>query len=350
VAGARGEEARLEAAGPCPVCSRTERRPAYQELRDWLGDAPGSWSFSICDGCGLLVLDPRYPRAEIWRAYARYDHHFAAPQPEPAAGIRPAWGQIVMRAYRNHAYGYPDGLPRPLRFLARLAVPYPEGAEAVGFSVMYLPSRPGGELLDVGCGAGAQLVEMRKLGWQVMGVDLDARAVDMARSLHRLDVRQGTLEQQSFPADRFDAITLSHTIEHVHDPLGLVRECGRVLKPGGRLVIVTPNAESLGRRRFGASWIGLQPPRHLYIFSCRTLRSLAGRAGLDVESVRSSVRNAEFTWLLGRGALTEWPRPGQRPPRGWAGRRARAFQLVEWALTLAGREVGEEIVLIATKP
>jgi 2-polyprenyl-3-methyl-5-hydroxy-6-metoxy-1,4-benzoquinol methylase len=347
---AQSQEVRLEAAGPCPVCSSVRRRKAYEGLRDWLGGSPGSWSFDACEDCGLLVLDPRYRRADIGLAYATYDHHLAAPQPEPAADARATWAQIVMRAYRRHAYGYPDGLPRWLGFLARLAVPYPEGAEAVGFSVLYLRWLPGGELLDVGCGAGAQLVAMRQLGWRVAGVDLDPRAVEMAKRLHDLDVRQGTLEQQRFPPDRFDAVTVSHTIEHVHDPLGLVRECGRVLKPGGRLVVVTPNADSLGRKRLGPSWIGLQPPRHLYLFSCATLRRLAERAGLDVGSVRSSVRNAEFAWLLGRGALTEWPRPGQRPPRGWAGRRARAFQLAEWLLSIAGREAGEEIVLIASKP
>jgi 2-polyprenyl-3-methyl-5-hydroxy-6-metoxy-1,4-benzoquinol methylase len=298
----------------------------------------------------LLILDPRYRREDIGRAYDEYDHHLAPAQPEPGSEVGTKWGQLVTRAYRRVAYGYPDGLPRWLRSVARLAVPYPEGAEAVGFSVLYLPSLPGGELLDVGCGAGAQLVQLRGLGWRVMGVDLDARAVEMARQRHQLDVRQGTLEEQSFPSDRFDAVTLSHTVEHVHDPQGLLRECGRVLKPGGRFVVVTPNAESLGQKRLGASWIGLQPPRHLYLFSCETLRRLAVRAGLRVVSVRSSVRNAEFAWLLGRRVLTEWPSPGQRPPRGWAGTRARAFQLAEWMLTLAGREAGEEIVLIATKP
>ncbi len=233
--------------------------------------------------------------------------------------------------------------------LARLAVPYPEGAEAVGFSVMYLRRVPGGELLDVGCGGGAQLVQMRSLGWRVVGVDPDERAVAMATRDHGLDVRRGTLEEQRFPSDRFDAVILSHVIEHVHDPMDLLRECGRVLKPGGRLVVVTPNAASLGHRRLRASWIGLQPPRHLYLFACATLRRLAERAGLSVLSVRSSVRNAEYSWLLGRGRLTAWPSPGQRPPGGWAGRRARAFQLVEWILTWFGVEAGEEIVLVATK-
>ena len=339
----------LEPAGPCPVCGETRRRKLYDALRDWLGGASGSWSFQRCHGCGLLLLDPRLPRADIGLAYSDYEHHLAPPAPEPPSDPRANWGQIVLRAYRRHAYGYPDELPRWLRTLARLAVPYPEGAEAVGFSVMYLRPVPGGDLLDVGCGGGAQMVEMRKLGWRVTGVDPDERAVEMATRSHGLDVRRGTLEEQRFPSDRFDAVTLSHVIEHVHDPVGLLRECGRVLKPGGRLVVVTPNTASLGHRRLGVSWIGLQPPRHLYLFTCGTLRRLVERVGLSTLTVRSSVRNAEFTWLLGRGLLKAWPSPGQRPPRGWAGRRARGFQLAEWVLTWWGMEAGEEIVLVATK-
>jgi 2-polyprenyl-3-methyl-5-hydroxy-6-metoxy-1,4-benzoquinol methylase len=339
----------VEAAGPCPVCGETRRARRYEGLRDWLGGTPGSWSFHGCRGCGLLLLDPRYSRSEIGRAYEGYEHHLAAPQPESDAGAGSTWGQVVTRAYRRHAYGYPDGLTGWLRALALLAVPYPEGAEAVGFSVMYLRPVPGGELLDVGCGGGAQLVQMRRLGWRVAGVDPDERAVAMATGQHGLDVRKGTLEEQRFPAARFDAVTLSHVIEHVHDPLALLRECGRVLKPGGRVVVVTPNAASLTHRRLGAAWIGLQPPRHLYLFRCATLRRLAARAGLTVLSARTSVRNAEFSWLLGRGALQTWPSPGQRPPRGWAGRRARAFQLEQWALTRLGIEAGEEIVMIATR-
>ena len=296
------------------------------------------------------MLDPRYSRAEIGRAYAGYEHHLAPPQAEPRPDEGLSWGRVVERAYRRHAYGYPDDLPGWLRALARLAVPYPEGAEAVGFSVMYLRHVSGGELLDVGCGGGAQLVRMRSLGWRVVGVDPDARAVDLATRVHHLDVRRGTLEEQRFPSDRFDAVVLSHTIEHVHEPMELLRECGRVLKPGGQLVVVTPNTESLGHSNLKTDWIGLQPPRHLYLFSCATLRRLAERSGLRVVRVRSSVRNAEFAWLLGRGVLKEWPRPGQRPPGGWAGWRSRAFQLGEWVRTLVGREAGEEIVLLATKP
>lgn len=340
----------LEAAGPCPVCEATRRDTAYGGLTDRLCGTPGTWSLLRCAGCGSLLLDPRYPPEHIARAYENYCYHLgmtpAASEEPPACDL----ARIVPRAYLAHAFGYDDALPRWRRALALLAVPYPEGAEAVGFSVMYLRPVPGGELLDVGCGGGAFLSGMRSLGWRVLGVEPDARAVEVATAVRGLDVRAGTLEQQHFASGRFDAVTSSHVIEHVHDPLGWLRECGRVTKPGGRIVVVTPNVESLGRRQLGASWIGLDPPRHLHLFSCATLRRLAVRAGLTVLDVRSSARNAEFAWLLGRGLLKEWPHPGQRPPRGWAGWRARGFQLAEWALTLAGVPAGEEIVLIATRP
>jgi len=337
----------LEAAGPCPVCGETRREDAYRGLVDRLCGTPGTWTLRCCAGCGLLILDPRYPAAHISRAYENYPFNLALPvAAPPLRGL----ARAVPAAYLARAYGYEDGLPRWQRALALLAVPYPEGAEAAAFSVMYLPCVAGGEVLDVGCGGGAFLERMRGLGWRVAGVEPDPRAAEVARAQRRLDVRAGTLDDVRFEEGRFDAVTSSHVIEHVHDPLAFLRECARVTKPGGRVVVVTPNTGSLGHRRLGTDWIGLDPPRHLYLFTRATLRRLAEKAGLAVLTVRSSVRNAEFSWLLARGKLAAWPEPGQRPPRGWAGRRARAFQLAEWVLTLLGVPAGEELVLVGRKP
>ena len=339
----------VEAAGPCPACGEARRAFAYRGLTDRLCGTPGTWSLARCLGCGTLLLDPRYRRTEISRAYVNYPFNLALPPAGPRDPEPRGLARVVPRAYLAHAFGYDDGLTRWRRLLALLALPYPEGAESVAFSVMYLPAVEGGEVLDVGCGGGAFLARARSLGWQVLGVEPDPRAAEVARTVRGLDVRPGTLEEQGFPTGRFDAVTSSHVIEHVHDPLGFLRECARVTRPGGRVVVVTPNVGSLGRRRLGTGWIGLDPPRHLHLFTCATLRRLAERAGLIVTTARSSVRNAEFSWLLGRGILERWPQPDQRPPRGWAGRRARAFQLAEWVLTWLGVEAGEEIVLIATR-
>ena len=71
----------------------------------------------------------------------------------------------------------------------------------------------------------------------------------------------------NYPADSFDAVIMSHVIEHVPQPRELLAECARLLKLGGRLVMLTPNAESFGLDYYGRCWRGLEPPRHLQIFS-----------------------------------------------------------------------------------
>ena len=75
-----------------------------------------------------------------------------------------------------------------------------------------------------------------------------------------------------FDTDGFDAVTMSHVIEHVPDPVAFLDKCRRVLRPGGRLVLSTPNVRSLGHKRFRQSWRGLEPPAR---YSKYTVRSAA---------------------------------------------------------------------------
>jgi len=98
-------------------------------------------------------------------------------------------------------------------------------------------------------------------------------------------VQLGSLEQQKFPAESFDAVTMSHVIEHVPEPIQTLSECARILRPGGRLFLWTPNHSSLGCRVFGKHWRGLEPPRHLHLFSPRSLKSLLNKAGLNDFSI-----------------------------------------------------------------
>ncbi|MGH2395464.1 MAG: class I SAM-dependent methyltransferase [bacterium] len=134
--------------------------------------------------------------------------------------------------------------------------------ENEGLSVQ---SAPRGRLLDVGCGSGRFLVHMRDLGWEVTGVEPDPVAVRVAHRSFHLNVASGTLEDAGFPESCVDVVTMNHVIEHVPDPISSLRECNRVLREGGRLVVVTPNVHSLGHWYFNHSWRGLEVPRHLQL-------------------------------------------------------------------------------------
>jgi 2-polyprenyl-3-methyl-5-hydroxy-6-metoxy-1,4-benzoquinol methylase len=123
-------------------------------------------------------------------------------------------------------------------------------------------------------------VSWPRKGWKVEGLDFDEQAVRRARNIYRLNVKQGTLEEARYPDHSFDAVTLRHVIEHLADPLKTLRECLRVLRPGGTLVVVTPNSESLGHGLTHEYWRGLEVPRHLEYFFADGAEALRTRARL----------------------------------------------------------------------
>jgi 2-polyprenyl-3-methyl-5-hydroxy-6-metoxy-1,4-benzoquinol methylase len=137
-----------------------------------------------------------------------------------------------------------------------------------------------GRLLDVGCAAGFFLAEARA-HYEVQGVELSAWSSAYARERLGLPVLTGTLPEARLPADHFDVVTLWDVIEHVPEPVPLLAEAARVLKPGGRLVLTTGDWGSAYAQRQGPAWHLMTPPWHLTMFSRATLAQAAARAGLE---------------------------------------------------------------------
>ncbi|WP_394792136.1 class I SAM-dependent methyltransferase [Rhodoferax sp.] len=144
------------------------------------------------------------------------------------------------------------------------------------------PPRPGARLLDVGCGNGAFLAMAKAAGWQVQGIDFDPQAVAAARS-RGLDVICGGLDQILEQEGTYDCITCSHVIEHVHAPRHWITQMHALLRVGGRLWLQTPNISSRGHARFGPDWRGLEPPRHLVLFTPDSLSKLLEESGFTAK-------------------------------------------------------------------
>jgi SAM-dependent methyltransferase len=150
-----------------------------------------------------------------------------------------------------------------------------------------------GNVLDIGCGNGMRLARLRALGWNVVGQEVDPHAASIAINSLGIPVFVGLLHEAGFADDCFDAVISNHVLEHVLDPAAFLAETYRVLKPGGLLVAVTPNARSLGHRVFGRYWMGLDPPRHIRICSPTSLSRLASNAAIDAPKVWTTAANAE---------------------------------------------------------
>ena len=179
--------------------------------------------------------------------------------------------------YLNRYYGYE--IKPSVPGLGKLIAAVPTAKAAIDRWVHHLPRQQGErKLLDVGCGNGAFLAQMRALGWTCAGIDFDEEAAKVGRQAG-LDIRVGALTDETFPEQSFDAVAVCHLIEHVHSPVELVRTCLRLLRPRGLLWIATPNTASLGHKRYGRHWRGLETPRHLVMFNESSLRETLKRAG-----------------------------------------------------------------------
>jgi SAM-dependent methyltransferase len=160
----------------------------------------------------------------------------------------------------------------------RLIPPYRRSIDTV---YRFLPPVwPGARLLDIGFGDGAFLELAALSGWQTAGVDPDPVVIESARQ-RGLNVRQGGVEAFSDEAEGFDVITMSHVIEHVHDPELALTEAIRLLRPNGKLFLDTPNIEAAGHVRFRQHWRGLEVPRHLTIFTWNALEDILKRVGFE---------------------------------------------------------------------
>lgn len=152
-----------------------------------------------------------------------------------------------------------------------------------------------GNLLDIGCGAGWFLYSAKSRGWKVSGVDVSPKFTTyVKRTLKIEDVFTGQLQDVHFPAESFDVVTMKEVIEHVPDPHSLMAQVGRLIKPGGWLVVETPNPNSIhahaarllcrltGSPVFAAG-TDLYPPIHLWGFSGRSLPFVFSWARVELD-------------------------------------------------------------------
>jgi 2-polyprenyl-3-methyl-5-hydroxy-6-metoxy-1,4-benzoquinol methylase len=175
-----------------------------------------------------------------------------------------------------------------------------------------LPVEGKGRLLDFGCGGGSYLARMHRQGWQVTGLDISPEAVRRVREELHLPALVGSFPCWELASGSFDVITMWQVLEHVHDPLEVLREAYRLLTPGGKLVISVPNIDSLPFRLFGSYWLSLDLPRHLTHFTPSTLHLMLEHAGFRVHPIRM-VRHSQWLRASAKLACTQKRvRPWQR--------------------------------------
>lgn len=266
---------------------------------------PAPWTFARCRACGTYFVEPM-----------------------PAGDAVDDADDLYTRAY----YGGSERADESRFESATL-----ESSDARMRSIERALGRRG-RLLDVGCGTGYLLAAAQARGWEVVGVEVSARAAAFARETHGVEVTVGTLASAGLEPSSVDAVTLVHVLEHVPHPLALLGDVRRVLRADGALAVAIPNPRALIYAAYNAYHLArmryrrdryscsLYPPSHLYAWDVAALRRLLERAGFRV---------VEIT-VTGKGD------PQRYPVVDWgSGAVARAKRLVEGA----GRAVGRGSII-----
>ena len=142
-----------------------------------------------------------------------------------------------------------------------------------------------GNLLDIGAGTGAFVAYMRQNDWDVAGLEPDEKAREVALTQNNVQLLPVS-DFYSLPPESFDAITLWHVLEHVHDLHAYVGQLARLLKKEGRIFIAVPNYTSHDAAVYRGAWAAYDVPRHLYHFSPDAMESLLARHGLQLQVTR----------------------------------------------------------------
>jgi len=234
----------------CLICGGTDHSPFLTGYDRFDPEKKRKFSLVRCNRCNFIFLNPRPDSTSIQKFYSHQDYH-------PFLNLNAPSKDLISKIYL---------LIRP--YSIRWKRKKIHRAKGIG------------SILDVGCGTGEFLFEMKRWKWEVVGIEADERGLQYARDTLGLKVFKDP--EWNFPRESFDVVTFWHTLEHIHDLRGTLERIVPLLKREGLLLIAVPNISSLDFKIYKRDWVALDLPRHLYHFEPNSLKALCRSLGLEV--------------------------------------------------------------------
>ncbi len=238
----------------CNLCGGTDSVPLYT-ARDRSCSIEGNFTYVRCNTCGLVYMNPQVIPEDIGKLYPEVYAPYHHDTTKKRFGIlSEIWKNIFKSVKLDKSIG------KQINQQSRV--------------------------LDIGCGSGDFLNEIKnKHNCEIYGLDMSETAIHSAKQFYNIDVFKGTISEAPWTENYFDIITAWHYMEHVNNPNQNVQKMAQMLKPGGWLVLGVPNIESFGARHFKDKWYPLECPRHLCIWSPKTMELLIQKNGLRLNNI-----------------------------------------------------------------
>jgi SAM-dependent methyltransferase len=254
----------------CRVCSLAQEAQviAAREMMYGTGEPFEYVACADCECVQLLAIPP-----DLGRYYPADYYSMDAPH-------EPVWRAFLKSRRAAHARG---DLTLVGRAMARFApnAPAPPWIADAGL-------RTEDKVLDIGCGGGQLLLQLRDLGF----TDLTGVDPFISTDIEHRGVRILKRQLGDVPG-RYAFVMLHHSLEHMPDQLGTMRQVRGLIAPGGRALVRIPLL-GYAWRNYGVDWLGLDPPRHVYAHSVKSFSLVAERAGFRVASLQYDSSALQF--------------------------------------------------------
>lgn len=295
----------------CLLCGADTLDPVYL-AKDRHYGILGIYKIVRCTQCSLMFLNPMYSDEEL---SALYPSDYYAYQDK----FHPSRWKNVLKSL----VGIRGGTRDP-----RFRIP--------------------GKMLDLGCGSGWFLRDMRDRGWKVFGVEINRAAAELGQRQAGLDIFPGTLSQANFPSNFFDYIRANHSFEHISCPSQTLEQIYRILRPRGKVLIGVPNVAGLNAKLFQQYWWYLGAPVHPVTYSVGTLSALLRKHRFEVEKV---TYNSDYSGILGSSQIWLNRKNGRKSTEGALINNPALKIVCQWtAKCIDVVRLGDAIEVIATKP
>jgi 2-polyprenyl-3-methyl-5-hydroxy-6-metoxy-1,4-benzoquinol methylase len=260
----------------CEICKSKKIKFLFNG-KDKLFGIPGEFPLFKCKNCKTIFLNPQLSYKESEKFYPKDKYHSLENIRTEGDSLKT---KINLKLYKIYFSEKNNILKRilfsPVKFVVRGTI---------------IKKRE--KLLDIGCGSGQFLYEMKSLGLEVYGVEPgDFNKEDSNK--YKLNIKNLELIKAKYPKEFFDLITINHVFEHIDNPNETMIEMHRILKKNGTLIIGVPNTNSMAEKIFGKNWLAFDVPRHLFDYSDKNIRFLLEKNKFKVLKIRYNSRPTQF--------------------------------------------------------
>jgi 2-polyprenyl-3-methyl-5-hydroxy-6-metoxy-1,4-benzoquinol methylase len=264
----------------CPVCKSEKINFYFNQIDKNIG-IQGIFSSSKCSNCKAIFLNPQPTYKESGKFYPNEEYYSFNKIIKKEDSIKTRIKLGLYKIYFSNGKNiFEKILFSPIKFFSRGTILNKEI-----------------RLLDIGCGSGQFLYEMKSLGLEVYGIE-PGKFDKEENKKYNLNIKQGNIESVKYKKEYFDMITLNHVLEHINNPNETLSCIKRILKEEGVLIIGVPNTNSLAFKIFKKNWYQLDIPRHLINYSESNLKLLLEEDGFKTIKVRYNSRPSQFSVSL----------------------------------------------------